>query len=82
MSVRRSWIVEQHVRADAPSIFVPAEQLAGARSGDSVEVQAPGDTATTRLGRISERVADNAGGQFFIVELDDAHRDTPSSGDA
>ena len=66
---RRS--IEHHVRADAESIFVPANELGDAQVDDLVELWSPTD-GTTHAGRVTERVTDPARGEFFIVRLDDA----------
>jgi hypothetical protein len=79
MDPSRRWSVEQHVRADAESIFVPLDELAGATVGDTVDVDAPGGEGPARLGRITEQVSDANRGEFFIVRIVDAPDPDPGS---
>lgn len=64
----RRWTVDQHVRADAEDVFVPADELADAEVGDVVEF-VTGDVPS-RTGRVRSLLDDATRGRFFIVELD------------
>ena len=79
MTSDRDWSVDQHVHADAESIFVPAEHLDGAEQGDVVVVHDPDASSTIRRGQVSERVTDVERGDSFIVRLDPA---PPATGDS
>jgi hypothetical protein len=62
------WSIEQDVREDADSVFVPVAQLPLADIGDVVEV---GTTHSgTRPGHITALVEDDQRGDFYTVELD------------
>jgi hypothetical protein len=68
----RRWSIEQHVRADAESIFVPVAELAEGAVGDLVDIRSPEADGAQHLGRIVEQVNDPTRGEYFIVRLDDA----------
>ena len=61
------WVVEQDVREDAESVFVPAELLPGAAVGDDVEFRS--HHAGTRCGRIAAVVNDGERGNFVRVAI-------------
>ena len=69
MTGRPKWSVEQHVRADAERVFVPASAVVGAEIGDQVELRSP-ESDTIHHGRVIERVSDDGRGDFVIVALD------------
>ena len=62
-----SWSLDQDVRADADSVFVPAEQLPGAAVGDAVTFRTDHGA---RAGRVTALVEDVERGAFVAVELD------------
>ena len=63
------WSIEQDVREDADSIFVPAERLPAAETGDLVEVSSS-VPRERRLGRVVERVHDDERGTFVVLRLE------------
>ena len=64
-----TWSIEQDVRADAESIFVPTEQLPDADTGDIVEISSSVPLARRR-GQMIDRVDDDERGAFVVVRLD------------
>ena len=65
-----SWSVEQYVREDAESVFVPTGLLPRARAGDVVAITSS-EPDVTRHGHITDTVADGERGTFVVVRLDD-----------
>ena len=65
---QQQWSVDQDVREDADSVFVPAEQLPHGAIGDVVRFTS--GHAGTRSGRITALVTDGERGTFFTVGLD------------
>jgi len=64
-----TWSIEQDVREDAESIFVPTEQLPDADTGDIVEISSSTPVARRR-GRLVDRVDDAERGTFVVVRLE------------
>ena len=64
----REGSVDQDVREDAESVFVPAEHLPAARVGDVVRFSS--EHAGRRSGHVTEVLSDHERGTFFTVELD------------
>ena len=62
------WVIDQDVREDADSVFVPSEQLPLAEVGDAVTFTS--ELAGARTGRITGRLTDGRRGTFLTVELD------------
>jgi len=76
------WRIERStaMRADAPSLFVPRNDLPNAALGDVVSISGaqPGDE---RTGVVSELVDDDDRGRFVVIELDAAQREDDAVGD-
>ena len=69
MGQPKQWSIEQHVREDAESVFVPAELLPDAQRGDTVELRST-HPAVIRRGEVVDRIADPERGSFVTVKLD------------
>jgi hypothetical protein len=65
----RNWSIEYAVRADAESMFVPAQLLPHAQPGDLVELWSA-QPAVTRRGRVAERFVDESRQPFVTVRFD------------
>jgi hypothetical protein len=63
------WSIEYRLREDEDSLFVPAELLPRAQPGDAVEISSA-QPLLTRRGRVTDRVNDEARGEFVTVDLD------------
>jgi hypothetical protein len=68
MTQQAPWSIEQDVREDADSVFVPCDRLSGAGVGDLVEVGSA--HAGRRCGRITAIVEDRRRGSFYTIQLD------------
>lgn len=69
MTDRSPWRVDHNVREDAEQLFIPAEQLEGARPGDAVELHSetpPG----VRTGTVVELQDDPERGRFVVVAVE------------
>jgi hypothetical protein len=66
-----AWSIEYQVREDAESMFVPAELLPGAQTGDVVEITSV-QPPVRRRGRVAGPVITDSAGDFITVTLDDA----------
>lgn len=65
---QRRWSIDQDVREDAESVFVPAERLPRAAVGDVVQFNS--EHVGTRSGQVTDLVDDDERGTFFTVRLD------------
>ena len=65
---QQQWSIDQDVREDSDSVFVPAAQLPRAAIGDVVEFTS--QHAGTRCGRVTALIEDGERGTFFTVGLD------------
>jgi hypothetical protein len=68
MSQQHEFSIDQDVREDADSVFVPAEHLPRAAIGDVVRFTS--QHAGARCGRVTALVEDGERGTFFTVGLD------------
>jgi hypothetical protein len=64
-----AWSIEYRLREDEDSLFVPAELLPHAQPGDAVEITST-QPLLTRRGRVTDRVNDEARGEFVTVDLE------------
>lgn len=64
-----TWSIRHDVREDAPSVFVPADELPGVAVGDTVEVTSASPPAV-RIGRVADVVDDAQRGRYVIVSFE------------
>lgn len=77
MAQPNQWSIDQDVREDAESIFVPVDQLPSGQTGDIVDFRSgPGGP---RRGRVTARWHDGQRGTFLTVRLDDAPDAPPTT---
>jgi hypothetical protein len=66
----KTWSIEYQVREDAESMFVPAELLPNAQSGDVVEITSE-QPSVRRRGRVAGPAVSDSTGDFVRVTFSD-----------
>ena len=69
-----TWSIRHDVREDAPSVFVPADELPGAAVGDTVEVTST-SPGPVRTGRVADIVDDAQRGRHVVVSFEPPNED-------
>ena len=65
----KTWSIEYQVHEDAESMFVPADLLPGAQTGDVVEITSV-QPSVRRRGRVTGPLIADSAGDFVTVTLD------------